>query len=74
MPAPKVLHSRVLRLTPSPTGAILNVEIGQRGLGFAGGGADGLIVAFPLLTYFAPRFFLFEDPLSHQYGILDGME
>ena len=32
-----------------------------------------LIVAFSLLTYFAPRFFLFQDPHSHQYGILDGM-
>ena len=28
-----------------------------------------LVAAFSLLTYYPPRFFLFEDPISGQYGI-----
>jgi uncharacterized membrane protein (DUF485 family) len=30
-----------------------------------------LIAAFSLLTYYPPRFILFEDPRNHEYGILD---
>jgi hypothetical protein len=33
-----------------------------------------LVVAFSLLSYRAPRNFLFEDPNYHQYGILRGVE
>ncbi len=31
-----------------------------------------LVVAFALLSYFPPRIFLFEDPLSHGYGLAAG--
>jgi len=31
-----------------------------------------LIAAFSSLTYRPPRVFLFEDPRTHEYGILDG--
>jgi hypothetical protein len=30
-----------------------------------------MIAAFSLLSYVAPRWFLFEDPITGQYGILD---
>jgi hypothetical protein len=30
-----------------------------------------MAVAFSLLTYYPPRFFLFEDPRTNEYGILE---
>jgi hypothetical protein len=31
-----------------------------------------LVLAFSLLSYFPPRIFVFEDSMTHEYGILEG--